>query len=108
MLSDGLACFHAVTKANRHHKAVVSGGKHPTALPQFRCINSLLGNLKASFSGTFNAFNFDKFARHYLGGYCFRFNKRFLMAQMTKRIANAACCCMRWRERDLRVAEAYG
>ena len=108
ILSDGLACFRAVTTANCHHRAVVTGGKHPDDLPQFRWINTLLGNLKTSFSGTFHAFNFDKYARRYLGGYCFRFNRRFSMSGMTERIANAVCCCMPLTERDLRVAEAYG
>jgi shikimate kinase len=54
------------------------------------------------------AFNFDKYARRYLGGYCFRFNRRFAMAAMTERIANAVCCCMPRTERDLRIAESYG
>jgi len=54
-----------VTTANCHHRAVVTGGKHPDDLPQFRWINTLLGNLKTSFSGTFHAFNFDKYARRY-------------------------------------------
>jgi transposase-like protein len=108
VLSDGLACFRAVTTANCHHKAVVTGGKHPNDLPQFRWINTLLGNLKTSLSGTFHAFDFDKYARRYLGGFCFRFNRRFSMATMTERIANAVCCCMPCTERDLRAAEAYG
>jgi len=108
VLSDGLACFRAVTTANCHHKAVVTGGKHPKDLPLFRWINTLLGNLKTSFSGTFHAFNFDKYARRYLGGYCFRFNRRFALAEMTARITNAVCCCMPCTERALRVAEAYG
>ena len=30
VLSGGLACFRAVTTANCHHKAVITGGKHPT------------------------------------------------------------------------------
>jgi transposase-like protein len=108
VLSDGLACFRAVTTANCQHKAVVTGGKHPNDLPQFCWINTLLGNLKTSFSGTFHAFKFDKYARRYLGGYCFRFNRRFSMAGMTERIANAVCCCGPLTERDLRVAEVYG
>ena len=108
VLSDGLGCFRAVTTANCYHKAVVTGGKHPNDLPQFRWINTLLGNLKTSFSGTFHAFNFEKYARRYLGGYCFRFNRRFSIAGMTERIANAVCCCMPLTERDLRVAEVYG
>jgi hypothetical protein len=44
--------------ANCYHKAVVTGGKHPNHLPQFRWINKLLGNLKTSFSGTFHVFNY--------------------------------------------------
>jgi len=108
VLSDGLACFRAVTAADCHHKAVVTSGKHPNDLPQFRWINTLLGNLKTSFCGTFHAFSFDKYARRYLGGFCFRFNRRFSMVEMTDRIANAVCCCIPCTERDLRVAEACG
>jgi len=108
VLSDGLACFRAVTTAGCHHQAIVTGGKHPNDLPQFRWINTLLGNLKTSLSGTFHAFDFDKYARRYLGGFCFRFNRRFVMAEMTGRIANAVCCCMPCTERDLRIAEFYG
>jgi hypothetical protein len=93
VLSDGLACFRAVTTANCRHKVLVNGDKHLKWLPQFRWINTLLGNLKTSFNGTFHAFNFDKYARRYLGGCCFRFNRRFAMAAMTERIANAVCCC---------------
>jgi hypothetical protein len=48
------------------------------------------------------------FRKPYLGGYCFRFNRRFALAEMTARIANAVCCCMPCTERALRVAEAYG
>ena len=107
-LSDGLACFRAVTTDDCHHKAAVTGGKHPNDLPQFRWINTLLGNLKISFSGSFHAFNFEKYARRYLGGYCFRFNRRISMAGMTERIVNALCCCMPVTEQDLRVAEIYG
>jgi transposase-like protein len=108
VLSDGLACFRSVTTAGCSHQAIVTGGKHPNDLPQFRWINTLLSNLKTSLSGTFHAFDFDKYARRYLGGFCFRFNRRFVMAEMTDRIADSVCCCMPCTERDLRVAEVYG
>jgi len=36
VLSDGLACFRSVTTAGCSHQAVVTGGKHPNELPQFR------------------------------------------------------------------------
>jgi hypothetical protein len=108
VLSDGLACFRSVTTAGCSHEAIVTGGKHPNDLPQFRWINTLLGNLKTSLSGTFHAFNVDKYARRYLGCFCLRFNRRFSLAAMTERIANAVCCCIPCTERVLRVEESYG
>jgi len=108
VLTDGFACFRSVITAGCSHEAVVTGAKHPNDLPQFRWVNTLLGNLKTSLSGTFHAFNFDKYAKRYLGGYCFRFNRRFSLPAMTERIANAVCCCIPCTERDLRVAESYG
>jgi hypothetical protein len=108
VLSDGLACFRAMTTANCLHKSVVTGVKHPNDLPQLHWINTLLGNLKTSFSDTFHAFNFDKNARRYLGGFCFCFNRRFSMAAITEHIANASCCCKPSTERDHRLADAYG
>jgi hypothetical protein len=91
VLSDGLSCFSAVTAANCHHKVIVTGGKRPNELLQFRWINILLGNLKTSFSGAFYAFIIDKCASRYLGVNCSRFIRRFLMVGITTRIANAVC-----------------
>ncbi|MCS5698566.1 IS1595 family transposase [Cyanobium sp. FGCU-52] len=108
VLSDGLACFRSVTAAGCSHEVIVTGGRHPKDVPQFRWINTVLGNLKTSLNGTFHAFNFDKYARRYLGGHCFRFNRRFSLAEITERIANAVCCCKPCTARSLRVAEAYG
>jgi transposase-like protein len=107
VLSDGLACFRSVAAVGCSHAAIVTGGRHPNDLPEFRWINILLSNLKTSFSGTFHAFNFDKYAKRYLGGFCFRFNRRFKMAEITERIANAVCRCEPCHERGLRVAELY-
>jgi hypothetical protein len=108
VLSDGLACFRWDTAAGFSHEAIVTGGRHPNNLPEFRWINIVLGNLKTSLSGTFHAFNFDKNARRYLGGYCFRFNRRFSLAAITERISNAVYRCNLCTERDLRVAESCG
>ena len=108
VLTDGLTCFRSVVKAGCSHEAIISGGKHPKDLPQFRRINTLLGNLKTSLSGTFHALNFGRYAKRCLGGCCFRFNRRFAMAEMSERIADAVCCCMPCTERDLRVADVYG
>ena len=108
VLSDGLACFRSVTAAGCSHEAIVTGSRHPNNLPEFRWINIVLGNLKTSLSGTIHAFNFDKYARKNLGGYCFRFNRRFSLAAITERIANAVSGCKPCTERDFRLAESYG
>lgn len=76
MCSDGLACLRTVSTEDFIQEDIVTGGKDPNDLPQFRWINTLLGNLKTSLHGTFHAFNFDKYARRYLVGCCFRFNRR--------------------------------
>jgi hypothetical protein len=57
VLWDGLDGFRAVTTAGCHHKAVVTGGKHPNDLPQFHWINILLGNMETNFNGTFHILN---------------------------------------------------
>ena len=77
VLSDGLACFRSVTTAGCRHEAVVSREMHSKDLPEFHWINILLGNLKTSTSGALHAFDFDKYAKRYLGGYCFRFKQVF-------------------------------
>ena len=71
VLSDGLACFRSVTTAGCSHEPVVTGGKHSSELTQFCWTNTLLGNLKTSFNGTFHSFSFDKYAKRYLGGYIY-------------------------------------
>lgn len=55
-----------------------------------------------------SSFGYDKYAKRFLGGYCFRFIRRFSLAAMTERIANAVGCCMPCSEWDLSAAEAYG
>jgi transposase-like protein len=108
VLSDGLACFRSVIEAGCEHTSIVTGGRHPKDLPEFRWINTMLGNLKTSLSGTFHALNFKKYSKRYLGAFCFRFNRRFKLAAMTERLLNAACCCGPRPERVLRLAELHG
>jgi len=72
VISNGLACFRAVTEVGCIHYATVLKGRHPKDLPDFRWINTVISNLKTSFSGTFHALHFDKNADHYLGAFSLR------------------------------------
>jgi hypothetical protein len=53
--------------------------RHSTDMPCFAWINILLGNLKTSFSGTYHAFKFRKYASRYLAERQYLFNRRFNM-----------------------------
>ncbi len=84
VVSDGLRAFGGVTaQSGVTHKGIVAGkGKKAAQHPQFRWVNTVLGNLKTSMSGTYHAFDFLKYARRYLAEFQFRFNRRFNLAGM--------------------------
>jgi hypothetical protein len=86
VISDGLACFRAVAEVGCIHQPVIVNGRHPKDLPDFRWINTVISNLKTSFSGTFHALKYKKYADRYLGAFCYRFNRRFNLEEMTGRI----------------------
>ena len=79
--------FLSITTAACRHEAVVSGGNFPYDLSEFRWINILHGNLQIVISGAFQAFDFDKYAKRYFGGFCFRFVRRFKMKTKTNRLS---------------------
>ena len=81
VVSDGLWCFRATTIIGAEHERIVTGGgKASVKLPQFKAVNTLLGNLKTAISGTYHAFDFAKYAHRYLAEFQYRFNRRFNMA----------------------------
>lgn len=82
VLSDGLGCFAAVTKAECVHEVVIVGQRKPRDLPQFKWVNTVLGNLKTMISGAYKAFNYGKYALQYLGAFAYRFNRRFNLADL--------------------------
>ena len=91
VVSDGLWCFRGVTIIGAEHQPTVTGGgTASTKLPQFKAVNSLLGNLKTALSGTYHAFNFDKYAHRYLAEAQYRFNRRFNLASILARLLRAA------------------
>jgi transposase-like protein len=105
VISDGLACFRAVTEVGCLHQPVIARGRHPNELSEFRWINTVLSNLKTSFSGTFHTFRSDKYSNRYLGAFNYPFNRRFDLAAMTERVVHAICSCSARPELLLRSAE---
>lgn len=106
VLSDGLWCFGAVQIVGAEHERVVTGGgKGSTRLPQFRAVNTFLGNLKRSLGGTYHAFDFAKYAHRYLAEAQYRFNRRFNLRSILARLLRAACLTIPTPASAIRTAE---
>ena len=91
--SDGLACFAAVTQAGCIHNPVVVAGRLPRDLPQFKWVNTVLGNLKTSLHGTYHSLGWDKHADSYIAAFAYRFNRRFdLRGLLARLVVDVARC----------------
>lgn len=104
VLSDGLGCFAAVTDAGCTHHVEVVGKRKPKDLPQFRWVNTVLGNLKTMLAGAYKAFAYAKYARRYLGAFAYRFNRRFNLADLPARLIVDVCRGKATPERVIRHA----
>jgi transposase-like protein len=90
VVSDGLWCFAEVTQtAASHERHVVGGGKQSVQRPEFRWVNTVLGNLKTALNGTYHAIDHAKYADRYLAEFAYRFNRRFDLAAMVPRLITA-------------------
>ncbi len=105
VISNGLTCFRAVAEVGCIHQPVIVNGRHPKDLPDSRWIKTVISNLKTSFCGTLHALKFDKYADHYLGAFCYRFNRRCNLEEITCRILLATYNCTARPERLLRAAK---
>ena len=106
VISDGLWCFGAVRIVGAGHERIVTGGgKASTEMPQFRAVNTFLGNLKRALGGTYHAFDFAKYAHRYLAEAQYRFNRRFNLSSILARLLRAACVTTPTPASAIRMAE---
>jgi transposase-like protein len=86
VVSDGLACFGAVTKAGCTHEVIITGsGAAAARTPGFKWVNTALGNIKAAIAGTYRAID-QKHVPRYLAEFEYRFNRRYDLAAMMPRL----------------------
>lgn len=90
VVSDGLVCFTAAERAGVHKRIVTGGGKAGVKLPQFQAVNTVLSNLKTAMAGTYHAIDFTKYAHRYLAEVQYRFNRRFDLSTILKRLVRVA------------------
>ena len=62
-------------------------------MPEFKWINTVLGNLKTSLSGSYHAFAFRKYGALCLAAFTYRFNRRFDLRTLPTRLLVAAADC---------------
>jgi transposase-like protein len=108
VVSDGLACFAGVTAAGARHQPEVVGKKRKsTDMPCFKWINTIIGNLKTATSGTYHAFDFQKYGARYLGEAQYRFNRRFDLAVIFRRLLRAGVTTGKRTEAWLRTGKEW-
>jgi hypothetical protein len=90
VVSDGLGCFTAAERAGVHQRFVTGGGKASVKLPQFQAVNTVLSNLKTAMAGTYHAIDFAKYAHRYLAEVQYRFNRRFDLSTILRRLVRVA------------------
>ena len=112
VVSDGLRCFMAVAQTGIAHQRILlqprlHGAVACVKLPQFKAINTLLGNLKTAIAGTYHAFDFAKYAHRYLAAFQFRFNHRFDMKTILHTLLKSLLLAPPSPEHWLRTAEVH-
>jgi hypothetical protein len=107
LVSDGLGCFTAVQGTGiRHEPHVTGGGAASVMNPRFLAVNTILGNLKTAFSGTYHAFGFAKYSHRYLAQVQYLFNHRFDLRSLLQRLGRSASCTTPCPLASVRSAEA--
>lgn len=88
VVTDGLNCFRGVRlQAWGDDDRIWTQGR---ALPTFKWVNTIFGNIKRSIAGTFRGMIRKKQMVRYLAEFKWRFNHRFDLAGMIPALAGAA------------------
>lgn len=107
VVSDATACFSQVTQIGAAHERHVTGsGRAAAQLPQFKWVNTMLGNLKTALNGTYHSIDHFKYASRYLAEFSYRFNRRFDLPAMIPRLIRAAVATKPLPWKILRWSEA--
>lgn len=98
--TDGLQCFAAVIDAGCSHTySVCGGGRKAVENQTFKWVNTCLGNIKSALTGTYRHLD-GKHAPRYLAEFQYRFNRRYDLKSMVRRLA---CISMRIPPMPLRL-----
>ncbi|MDL2226454.1 IS1595 family transposase, partial [Deltaproteobacteria bacterium OttesenSCG-928-M10] len=88
VVTDGLSCFQCLTDCGCQHIPIKTNGNKDVQNSTFKWVNTVLGNVKKSIAGTYQAV--QKHAHRYLASFSYRFNRRFDLSTMLTRLAYVA------------------
>jgi len=108
LTSDGLRCFGIFEELGYEHTTIITGGGPKSVkIPEFKWVNTIIGNVKKALHGTFHAISKKHFAR-YLAEFSYRFNRRFNLAELLPRFIYVALRTPPMPQRLLKLAESHG
>ena len=108
VVSDGLGCFRAVTRIGCTHAPVVAAQEGwSEKLPCFRWVNTVLGNVKTSITGTLKHFA-KRYVFRYFAEFQYRFNRRYNLPEMLDRLACVATRADPRPRRTLKIVHEAG
>jgi hypothetical protein len=104
--TDGLPCFIGFREEGCYHVPIVTGGGPASVdIPDFKWVNTMIGNVKNSIRGSYHAVS-QRHIPRYLAEFCYRFNRRFQLDQMTERFLYVAVRTLPMPQRLLKLAES--
>jgi transposase-like protein len=90
VVSDCLACFTGVTAIGCEHQPMKSlGGAAGAKMPEFKWVNTTLGNIKSSIDGTYRSVSYKHVPR-YLAEFEYRYNRRYDLVAIMPRLTWAS------------------
>ena len=85
VFTDGLSCFQCIAECGCRHVPIKTSGNKEAQNGTFKWVNTVLGNIKKSISGTYQAVH--KHCHRYLASFSYSFNRRFDLSTMLTRLA---------------------
>ncbi len=90
VVTDGLGCFNAFSKVvNQHVPVTMKKDPKTGKKPYFKWVNTILGNVKNSLTGTYRSTK-SEYAARYLAEFQYRINRRFDLETILIRLMYAA------------------
>ena len=97
-----------IVQAASHTPIVVGSGRQSVERAEFRCVNTVISNLKTAISGTYHSFKFAKYIHRYLAEVQYRLNRRYDLKVILARLLRAAALTGPRPERVIRADELGG